>query len=174
LNYAFYTYDNGTVFPISKLECTIADDLTQLNYYEIDIYIKYFDNYDQKYHIIGVGPLKNENQIINNENIIDYHPSTIVFSNELFTSTQQKIDIVIRSFILDNIQYHQNSKLIIILRKTSKEYYLYQKSYTLHEFFQTSDEIWGSPAPVELYSNVQGGLGIFAGYSQVMDSIAIN
>lgn len=174
LNYAFYTYDDGTVFPISKLECTIADDLTQLNYYEISIYIKYFDSYDQKYRIIGVAFRKNENQIINNENIIDYYPSSIVFSNELFTSNQQKIDMDFRSFVLDNIQYHQNSKLIIILRKISKEYYLYQKSYTLHRFFQSSDEIWGSPAPVKLYSNVQGGLGIFAGYSQVIDSIAIN
>ncbi len=165
------TENDGQTNNISRLKCLINDNLQIKRYYEIVVYIRYWDDYSQQYYIDNVGYKKNNDEIINNENLIDYYPDSIIFSNELFTSNQQNINVDFFSGIISEVGI-QNFQVIVVFRQVSKNYYEYRKSLTLHEYFQNNDdEIWGSPAPVDLFTNIQNGEGVFAAYNEVRDTI---
>jgi hypothetical protein len=67
-----------------------------------------------------------------------------------------------------------NEKTIFLLRTVTKEYYLYHKTLLEHYHNQ---ELINNPTieelslmqitgrPIDVYSNIEGGYGIFAGYS---------
>lgn len=168
-----YEYNNGLQDKISRLDLTLFDDLSRRNYYEIFLMYMYKTDYSQAYSLRNVGFKKNECSIVNNEALIDYNPRSIVFSNELFTSEEQKINLDVYSNIFDSnaVDIH----LIIMFRKVSHSYYAYQKSMTIHNYFQYGDDdLWATPMPVDLYTNVENGLGVFATYNEVRDTISVN
>ncbi len=162
------TENDGQTNNISRLKCLINDNLQIKRYYEIVVYIRYWGDYSQQFYIDRVSYKKNNDEIINNENLIDYHPDSIIFTNELFTSNQQNINVDFFSRITGD----PNFQVITVFRQVSKTYFDYRKSLTLHEYFQNNDdEIWGSPAPVDLFTNIQNGEGVFAAYNEVRDTI---
>ena len=172
-NYRLEYDDDGDTYNISRVSCKIIDDHSTQNYYEIAVYYKYLSEYDNTYYITSFNYEKNECEIINQEEVIDYRPNSIVFSNNDFNEISQPVNIDLNtSNIFD---FFTQGEMIIIVRKVSFAYYQYQKSFTIHNYFQNSDDdLWGSPMPVELFSNVENGLGIFAAYNEVRDTIPVN
>ncbi len=57
----------------------------------------------------------------------------------------------------------------VLLRTTTEEYYQYNVTQDL----QASVESNPFAQPVQVFNNIEGGLGIFAGYSQVEQEVAI-
>ena len=57
----------------------------------------------------------------------------------------------------------------VYFKSVSKEFYLYYKSLSKH--FEAQDEIFMEP--VQVYTNIENGFGIFAGYSEDLDSTRI-
>ncbi len=60
---------------------------------------------------------------------------------------------------------------IVALKSISHEYYMFQKSLIRHTFNQGMGSVDATNMflvsnPNDLYSNIQNGLGIFAGYSE--------
>lgn len=152
-----YVEDNMVKF--SRLKLQIEDISNGQDYYEVFLLERYNGNLlmDVSYH-------KNQDAVINNEGLIDYRPSSIIFSDELFNSSSYQLSIDFHFF-------KEESDLIIILRSISKEYYLYQKYLTIHLHSQ-DDDFWnGLGEPAQVYSNIRNGYGIFAAYSEVRDTI---
>lgn len=89
-----------------------------------------------------------------------------LFTNALFIDT-----LVTPTFST----YKQPEDLLYIIRfKTiSKEYFNYKKTIENHFDFQESDIWTGSGNPIDLYSNIHGGYGIFGAYQEVRDTIKI-
>jgi len=88
---------------------------------------------------------------------------TAYFSDRLFENTEQEFELFFEpysSLFSDFISTH----FMMVISSLSKEHVLYERSLLLQdEYLDPSDYLF--TIPIELYSNVEGGLGIFAGYS---------
>lgn len=101
---------------------------------------------------------------------LDYDPASFVFSDVSFSGDQYQMRLLIQGF---------PKEVLVILRSLSPEYYHYIKSWHKHSYQQNTgiqiDDaledydyiallLKGDPVP--LYSNIENGIGIFAGYSE--------
>lgn len=140
----------------SSVEVEFNDDSEKENFYEITVKKK------GKWSIWS--GIKCDDLIIKNENISDKnYIEAFPFSDQLFNG--EKLSV--------KIKYRFNPTLdcvYIILRSTSRDYYLYKKS--LYKYLNaTYTNIWNYENTLSLHSNIEKGRGIFAGYSEYKDSI---
>ncbi len=109
---------------------------------------------------------------------IEYNPKSLFFSNKLFESDTAIIHIsksTITDFGIDcniiiGVPY---SNFYVQTKNLSKEYYLFLKTWVKHKYNQNSDTNIEEPIklifqgqPIEMYSNVVGGYGVFAGFNK--------
>lgn len=83
--------------------------------------------------------------------------SEFVFSNELISGDSYQLKL--------NIPDPSGSTGMVELRQTSKDYYKYVKNLYLYEAGRYPEIVGGVVTANPLYSNVENGYGIFAGYS---------
>jgi len=142
------------------------DDPLQQNFYEILL--------EQKYMIVdkivtSSYTLFSSDPVITSEGLMDYRPWSILLSDELINGKSYELKINCYLSFHPNNAYED---LVIQLRSVSEQYYKYAKSLTIHKFYQESS-IWnGMGSPVPMSSNIEGGYGIFAGYSVTTDTIS--
>ncbi len=94
--------------------------------------------------------------------------TALSFNDELFNGTSFTLDLLIEGYIFTkdpNIH-----ALTVSLSRVSQEYFWYESSY--RKYLNTQ----GNPLaqPVQVYTNINNGLGVFAGYSTTSDSILID
>ena len=105
---------------------------------------------------------------VENSNPNNMQP-TIIFKDELFNSTQYTIDLLVEEYVFGGEK--ENIKDIYIsISKISEEYYWYEKSYLAYVSSQNNQFF---SQPVQVYTNIENGLGIFAGFSTQTDTINI-
>ncbi len=90
-----------------------------------------------------------------------------IFSDERINGKEKEILIIINKSSIADIP---NNAIKFYLKNISEDYYFYAKSYgkLLNEKLDILAE------PVQVYSNISGGFGIFGGYNQSVDSIIYN
>lgn len=148
----------GGSYPQYQLKIKFKDTENIRNYYSLKIYLK-----NQYYYYKNTSETK----------YLDY--STIYFtSNDLAIETFNNGESALFSddflngkeySLLINIDKYNfpftDNHVLIELNSVSKEYYLYNKSYSLYQ------KVKGDPfsEPVQVYNNIVNGYGIFAGYS---------
>jgi len=108
-----------------------------------------------------------------------FFPETLFFSDHLFDG--QKVKLVLHEYgggFDGSVIAGNMSNKILFLRTTSRNYYLYRKARERHLASQplnpTGNDHPGFEfytTPFEMYSNVRGGLGIFAAFS--VDSLRL-
>jgi hypothetical protein len=152
-----------------KLSFTINDTSAESNYYELVLIKHYYDEFYQDFVNDNVAYYYTQNPIIENENILQYYPESLIFSDNLFNESIVNIDVYYNRPEIDtgseNINFDYT--LIVLLRSVSENYYRYKKTLYQHWYNQDSD-IWdGTGEPIQMYSNITGGYGIFAAYSEV-------
>ena len=115
----------------------------------------------------------NNDYIIQSEGLLNYYPETLLFSDKHFSSPQQELNINYRPRNLSFYDNHQDRAVSVILklRAVSSHYYQYKRNLTIHLNNQESDLWDGTGEPISVYSNVTNGLGIFAGYNEVIDTL---
>jgi len=88
---------------------------------------------------------------------------SFVFSDSLFQGKTVEIQIKVQGTSKDNPPF-------VVLRNVSKSYYQYRRQWTAHQFLQsrerTVDLSFFRGEPINMFSNINGGLGIFVAYSQ--------
>lgn len=67
-----------------------------------------------------------------------------------------------------NLQTQDDTLIIVELRTVSSHYYNYSKQYELYSLSRFRDDTDGVVTAFPLYSNIKGGYGIFAGYSNAI------
>lgn len=145
----------------------INDNLNENNYYELifkSISISPFDKYDTT---ICYSLIHSDDIVIKNEAIFDLR-EYLNFSDSLFNGQSKQFSVDYYQGVNYNYNYngilpYGTYKFLIILNSTTKEYYKYKKALYLHNL-NSQGGIWSND-PTELYSNIKGGLGIFAGYA---------
>ncbi|MCG8578797.1 MAG: DUF4249 domain-containing protein [Bacteroidales bacterium] len=155
-NNTIYDYDYGSWF--TKYEIELQDEPDTDNYYEIVL----LDAKGYQVETIVNSPVFSKNSH-------DFNVP-ILFSDENFRNNSLKLPI-----------YANGECKIACLRNVSKSYYDYYKSLTAHIDSQnvlidddTPLDLFFSPYPVELYSNVDGALGVFMSYSESLISFTIS
>jgi len=117
--------------------------------------------------------------------------SDYLFSNEPVIVNEGDIQLLVSGSEINDLMFSDNllkdnnmlifqtglsrsvfGKNFVLLRAISPEYYLYKKSIirqfvnnNFNAFFDINT-LFYSDNPVDLYSNIENGLGIFAGYSE--------
>lgn len=175
-------YDAVNQQYFGELTFTINDDPVIENFYEVIIFTKTYSDLTNTYRY----SYKNDpayvlvpDKIVQNEGDWDYSPTTLFFSDKLFNGKKQQFAFSIAEGygIVNGIWI---SPLVkdgyILLRSISKEYYLYRKYYTRHAYNASinSDGIQNllfTGEPLDMYSNVDGGLGVVAAFSSTTSKI---
>ncbi len=154
------------------------------NYYEIFIRAKccvdekpVFENIQSYYSdnpvIINEGLIGSIGQI-ENDVLSDNQPVSVIFSDTLFDGEEINIDITFLrpcEYVTGQPEHHSFS-LSVYLSNVTQSYYKYRKTVFLHLNGQQSYFWDGYTEPIDMFSNVKGGYGVFAGYTP--DSVIFN
>jgi hypothetical protein len=97
-----------------------------------------------------------DDPVIVGEGLGYYNPFLFMFRDIAFTSQTEKIELYVSKDI--------KSSYWIRFFHFSPEAFQYVKSWFIHEYTQDYD-FWEIYEPQPLYSNIENGYGIFAGYS---------
>ena len=162
--------DIGTKLKLLKLGFT--DTNPERDYYELKLQVRYLDPYakppEQSYIVeracIGgiIDPVLEEAEIYYSQ------ANGLVFSDELFPC--ETCDLEIFAGILNNDS--DEYELMIELRSISENYYKYKKQLGIYLSKEDGDIFEGIPDPVNLFSNIENGYGIFAAY--MYDRVVLN
>jgi len=152
--------EEGTVFPMVKV--TFSNNPSVRCYFEAKIRYKWGD--EAKIHTI-IDP------VILNEGL-----PLALFSNEIISDSSYTLVLNYTSGGSSSsnggIYYTNMYPFVIELRTVSYSYYRYWKQYYLYQQARYSDMLLSNQSAFPLYSNVENGYGIFAGYSTfVSDTI---
>lgn len=175
----YNAYDGMPMYPFSRISVKFTDPAEEANYYEFKM--KFFDNWQNSenpsYDYISF-QVTSYDSIIKNENILDYNPRILVFSDSLFNGQTKTIDFLYKfgNYSTSNKTELTYGKYRIYyqFRTISKQMYDYRKSLIKHITNQQGDilEIYADPVP--MYNNIKNGYGIFAGYSEINDTIYVD
>ena len=163
--------EEGYLF--SEIEIEINDPADEKNYYELAAMgFDEYEDYDEDGNTIiirssGFAGLRSDNVYVQNEGDADYYPLTILLGDELFNGKTVRI----KSYVSYNKGY--TKKWYVLYRNISETYYHYKKKLIRHYENQYHDFWDGTGNPVQLYSNIENGYGIFAGYCEQRDTIVI-
>ena len=137
-----------------------------------------------------------DDPVVDNSNQFDYYKIKILFKDTHFNGGQYNIKVYLLvqlgrlldntlfdpPTVLDKVAHDVTNDIIYqpgdtidrfrlytILRTTTEEYYKY--NYTRDLQASTEDNPFAQP--VQVFDNIEGGLGIFAGYNQVEKEVTI-
>lgn len=166
-----------------KYLCRISftDPLSEENYYMLRV-VKYYNEYLPPFftEIIarqGFMSLKSDDPVVEEEIACGTFKYALLFSDLQFNGKEYTL-----SFLLDGNdlrRYKSNTpenvpseelafNLKFMLYTLTKDYYLYMKSAAIYHR-TANDPLF---EPVNIHSNIQGGLGIFAGASYSSDTLS--
>lgn len=116
---------------------------------------------------------KETDESILTESDLDYNPSHYYFSDQMFHGNVKSLQLMGGGSILSfmgQTSFQQDHKHVFSI--VSEEYFKGLKIWTIHKYNQSSDGYVNDPLtllflgePIEMYTNVVGGLGVFAGYN---------
>jgi hypothetical protein len=141
-------------FIINELKLDFQDSAGP-SFYEVELSAKYIDNNNGT----SIWFMKNSDPIITSTGLLDYNPRTLIFTDKMFDGKHCSVKIYFAT------QSYADYKLKITFRSVSESYYKYKEKQVAYLFSLDSDIFSGMSEPINLYSNITGGYGIFAGYS---------
>lgn len=166
-------YQNEEGNTMGQVILNIQDEVEKANYYEIVVIRKYHKEiYNNE---VGTSettyieePLYFDNvlndPVFFNEDLSQYVPESMVFSDNLFEDSQYTLKA---NFWNQRYGDEEDMTYSIFFRSVSKNYYEYRKTLIKHRDFQEGGFWELEIAPVEMFSNVENGLGIFACFQEV-------
>ena len=167
----------------NQLSLTIIDNPNEDNFYELTILTHKEHSQEEAeeesqsiFNDFISTPLYDENNndyVLQSDGLLNYYPETLLFSDKHFSSPQQELNI---NYKPRNLSFYDNHpdravSILLKLRAVSAHYYRYKHNLFLHYNNQESDLWDGTGEPISVYTNVTNGLGIFAGYSEVIDTL---
>ena len=150
------TYPDSEGNNFYKLGLLLQDNSSKRDYYEI--VLQYYKNAD-KYSIIR---LRGDYEaVLLNEGDEEFYSGICIFSDGLIDGREYRLKLKTSEDLSEN-------KKELHLLSISEILYKYRKSWIRHSSAQYPD-ITNPIEPVTLFSNIKGGYGIFAGYSDTVD-----
>jgi Domain of unknown function (DUF4249) len=164
-----------------EINFNLIDKGDTKNYYEMVFVSTYYDEVQDSTQISFLSFPKNPDIVIQNESKLELKPKSFVFSDTYFNGQKYKMKMLMVNGtwyggkIAGKFQNDTVGKRYLIMRSLSKEYFDVANSWISHKYFQATDDktddkitLIFSGEPQNLYSNITGGLGIFAGYQELI------
>ncbi len=157
--------------PLTRFTLRLNDPDPNINYYELILYSgNPLDAIIQPTQLTRITQLDDPTLIADAN--WNYAPSTLFFSDALFNGMNGEVSF---NLMWGGYPSAGDPPYYIELRNISSSYYQYLKSWSVHRFNQNSTQNTRDPLtllfqgdPVELYSNVNNGYGIFGAYNQTL------
>jgi len=154
-----YSQGMGSSYDVLKFRVKIKD-IEGENYYFLQMFTTSYNSYDKP------GNSQNSASIWSSDNNltqITSYTSGLVFDDKTFDAKERTIE-----YYSENYNFTDSSQVKIVLNSITKSEYLWLKSY---EMYHISSGPFSEN--VQVYSNVKNGFGLFAVYSQTIDSIQV-
>lgn len=199
----FYDYnpvtDSSTITQqpvLDRVRLTIDDPAEEMNFYEI-LVLYYRTDYryeiddNGNYTVVDSSRYLSSPQLISEDPVVDdgdnflegddyyywWGNSSFMFSDEIFNGRRYTFNFNInrdRGFNIANnhgfsSSQEEASEYFITLRTLSEAQYRHMLSVDLQR--ETDGNPFAEPVPI--YSNIQGGYGIFVGYSADVDTVSL-
>lgn len=166
-----------------KLTLTFEDDGASGDYYEV-CFQQFFREYEvyppweeepeepeYEYVLRNLG-IYSYDPLIRDEGLEDGTFSSLVFSDRSINGAKKELEIFFYPANYSFVGGDDDGELFIHLRKISQNYYNFMLSW--YESYDSSDDFLNVNAdPFIMYNNVENGYGIFAGYSEVIDTTKV-
>jgi hypothetical protein len=183
-----YTYDYDWTTIIDSVEfitsfegdiaITFKDSADIAGYYtvKLDLFTRYADGY------VSVRPIsytsndmvfRTNNRFPTDDDEYDISPELYLFSDELFDGREYTLKIRINSYSGYFFWPEKDSKITtqeirVTLQSLSPSWYMYLKTSNADSDSDFFTE------PVQIYTNVKGGIGVFGNYSNASRSVKLN
>lgn len=177
------TYDEyGDTYSDYEIEIKDAENK---NYYELFFAWQYSPNeVFSSYFINFQDGLEIADPVLKSDSELDTYPFTYIFSDNYFNGQVYNMKNKFRAAF---VQVEVKSGLLptdfdnyAVLKTTSSVYFNYRKYWLRHSYNQQQSDGLEDPlfsfyvgTPIEMYSNVENGYGIFAAYNQTFFKITI-
>ena len=160
--------------PANSLTKLVFDDVgLDKNYYEFSTFVLIPG--DNIVEFMEIGSAIQTDLSLKLDSDLEFNPKTFYFSDELFHNSEKTL--LLNGLGWTNINplnnEIENGIFSALFKILSSEYYNFRKSWTKHVYNQNTDIHNDNPIvllfkgdPIEMYTNVNGGYGIFAGYKQ--------
>lgn len=157
----------------SQINIKYMDIANKPNYYQISLINKRFSSMSNDSFFNSIS-YKTISPIISKENINLNHYNLYCYTDKQYENQIIEIDL------FANIYKEYKSEVVVIVKNTSKEYYLYCKSLSKYIEndptgfdFENFIKLNIDPTLIQIYSNINGGLGIFAGFNINIQNILV-
>jgi len=159
----------------NKLHLEFRTKPDSLAYYETFLFVKrtlsFDDDYAEEWTNLQLYAL---DQNILREQILEYDPRILPFSNQNTQTETEQVNLLYMPNWLSgrdgNYSYGKH-EVKYVFRHTSPELFNYRKSIIQHSYNNMNELFYSVGDPVQLYTNIQGGYGIFAGYTEFIGVI---
>lgn len=152
---------------LSGISVTFDDPADQVNYYEIMVWRDEQEN--DKYRLFT------NDRIITSESyypspilIESKQPERLLFNDEQINGKTHTIELMYYApqYLSHNQLYIYPHIDFLLFRSVSKDYYLYYTTLFKQINNRRPDLLFGIAEPSPVYTNIQNGFGVFAGYSE--------
>ena len=168
---------NEENFPFSEVELQFSDNIATENFYEIVLtragniydFKEFFKLFTKDLSVLS------ESYYPRSVRFDLKAPVRLLFNDKLFNGKLKTFRFnyyppFVRGLGGPQIPFHSIS---VQLRNVTKEYYLYYTSALQNRNNQTEDLLFGIPEPINVYSNISQGLGIFSGFNLDLKQVFI-
>lgn len=157
----------------SEVTINFTDPADKINYYEVAI-----SKITQDYYY----EISSNNKIITTES---YYPSlfefdknkpkTLLFSDKLINGKNVDLSLFYPPpYYVSDISWIPFNYISVHLRNVTEDYYKNKTTYLQHTYSQQENILYGMGEPINVYSNIENGHGVFAGYNSSIVSFQID
>lgn len=160
-------------FDFLELTLTFNDPEGVKNYYEVSGYFIDTYQFDNQIDTIPYPIYFNSDDlVIKSEETEEYFLETLVFTDKLIDG--QTYPLTLRFQDIESYYGELDAdEIYVVLKSVSEEYYNYMKKLGMNlngDYF----DIWESYEPVQMYTNIENGFGVFAAYNSTTISVPLN
>ncbi len=153
--------------PISKLYLKITDNDTDRNYYKIFMSVNRDEESYYGYRPVYFSQTQNADSVLMQSGSLVFDGSCLLISDEYFSGGNYNLEAFCR---------HIHSNTAIVVMSISESYYEYLRSKAMQDYDYSTDGFVSAQnvlnvIPANIYSNIENGYGIFAGYSIMNDTL---
>lgn len=149
----------------------IEDNPNEENYYQVDLLGKRYDYiYDSlTYDIIDSVEIYERVFFTSRDLVFEDQgaSSQAVISDKIFNGAIYPLRLSVSSYMFDEYGYTGYFEITVQLKQVSKAFAQYLLTYSKNRYSDPFSQ------PVQVYSNVTNGFGIFAGYSSTLSSVKL-
>ncbi len=161
----------------SKITLTFNDPSGQSNYYEVMLSSKGVYGAPQYFELTTYEPyIVSEIHYPPVTNVDLRKPRHLLFNDKSFNGNKVNMTFYYpANYVIDGGIKTMTWDLIFVqLRNVTKEYYDFRSSFLYNTYNQVENMLYGTGEPMNVYSNVENGYGIFAGFNNSTFTIQLD